>query len=74
MSSGFKQVLLLEMLAKQGIIGGSEAKPKTSNRISKAMPGDNKRWGRENRAKVGYRWLPSLREMAQGARRLSLEG
>jgi hypothetical protein len=35
MSSGFKQVLLLKISAKQGIIAESEAKPKSRRRTAR---------------------------------------
>jgi len=37
MSSGFKQMLLLKILAKQGIIAESEAKPKSRRWTSGGM-------------------------------------
>jgi len=42
MSSGLKQVLLLKILAKQGIIAESEAKPRSRRRTSGEMKDSNK--------------------------------
>jgi hypothetical protein len=42
MSSGFKQMLLLKILAKQGIIAKSGAKPKSRNWTSGGMKDSNK--------------------------------
>jgi len=41
MSSGFKQILPLKILAKQGIIAESETKPKSGNRTSGEMKDGN---------------------------------
>jgi hypothetical protein len=41
MSSGFKQMLLLKILRKQGIMVKSGAKPKTRNRTFGGMIGGN---------------------------------
>jgi len=42
MFSGFKQVLLLKMVAKQDIIARSEAKPESNNWTSGGMKDTNK--------------------------------
>jgi len=42
MSAGFKQMLLLKILAEQGIIAKSEAKPTSRNWTFGEMKGTNK--------------------------------
>jgi hypothetical protein len=48
MSSGFRQMLLLKILAKQGIIAESEAKPKSRRWTSGEMKDGNGHQIRKN--------------------------
>jgi hypothetical protein len=47
-ASGFEQVLVGKTLAKQGIIAGSEAKPKSRNQTSGGLKEGNGQDIREN--------------------------